>query len=175
VVDFGFPLNRPPALSPILHESMSHFWKDMGRGLLYAVPVLGVAGLGVREVLRLREALDESEARRLAAERALARADERLAAVHRVDDQALAGRLRAAADAAEAQGAADERLTRVVDFLKQEVATAESTIEALKQGGAGEAGSFQGASGKTTAELIREISRLNAEIEALRSQARDSQ
>ena len=141
----------------------------MGRGLLYAVPVLGVAGLGVREVLRLRGELDASEAGRLAAERALARAEERLAAVHRVDDQALAARLRAAADAAEAQGAADERLTRVVDFLKQEVATAESTIEALKQGAGGEAGRSAGPSEKSTAELVREISRLNAEIEALRS------
>lgn len=151
---------------------MSHFWKDMGRGLLYAVPVLGVAGIGVREVLRLREALDESEARRLAAERALARADERLAAAHRMDDQALAARLRAAADAAEAQGAADERLTRVVDFLKQEVATAESTIQALKQGGAAGVDPSQGPAEKTTAELVGEISRLNGEIEAMRSRGR---
>jgi hypothetical protein len=149
---------------------MNHFWKDLGRGLLYALPVLAVAGLGAREVLRLRGSLHESEARRLAAERALARVEEQLAAVHRQDDQSLAARLRAAADAAEAQGAAEERLTRVVDFLKQEVATAESTIEALRRGGG--APSPEGGTappGATAAELVREISRLNAEIESLRA------
>ena len=145
---------------------MNHFWKDLGRGLLYAGPVLAVAGLGAREVIRLRASLHESEARRLAAERALARAEERLATVHRRDDQSLAARLRAAADAAEAQGAAEERLTRVVDFLKQEVTTAESTIEALRRG-EGAPGPEGG--GAATAELVREISRLNAEIESLRA------
>ena len=114
---------------------MSHFWKDLGRGLLYAVPVMLVAGLGAREVVRLRTANQELEARRLQAERALARAEERLSAGHRRDDQSLAARLRAAADAAENQGAAEERLSRVVEFLKQEVSTAESTIEALRRGG----------------------------------------
>jgi hypothetical protein len=152
-------------------ETMSHFWKDLGRGLLYAVPVVAVAGLGAREVIRLRALNHESEARRLTAERALARAEERLAAVHRVDDQTLAARLRAAADAAETQGAAEERLTRVVEFLKQEVATAETTIEALRRGGAppeaGPAAAPTDAAG--TAALLREISRLNGEIEALRS------
>lgn len=149
---------------------MNHFWKDLGRGLLYAVPVLAVAGLGAREVIRLRGALHEADARRLAAERALARAEERLAIVHRQDDQSLAARLRAAADAAEAQGATEERLTRVVDFLKQEVATAESTIEALRRG-EGEPGREGGGAppGATTAELVREISRLNAEIESLKA------
>jgi hypothetical protein len=149
---------------------MNHFWKDLGRGLLYAVPVLAVAGLGAREVVRLRGALHESEARRLAAERALARAEEQLATVHRQDDLALAARLRGAADAAEAQGATEERLTRVVEFLKQEVTTAESTIEALRRG-EGAVGPEAGGTappGATTTDLIREISRLNAEIETLR-------
>lgn len=150
---------------------MSHIWKDLGRGLLYAVPVLAVAGLGAREVIRLRASNHESEARRLAAERALVRAEERLAAGHRQDDQTLAVRLRAAADAAETQGAAEERLTRVVEFLKQEMATAETTIEALRRAdGPPAAGpSAPISDGAGTAELLREISRLNAEIEALRS------
>jgi hypothetical protein len=150
---------------------MRHFWKDLGRGLLYAVPVLAVAGLGAREVMRLRAANHESEARRLASERALARAEERLAAVYRLDDQALAARLRAAADAAETQGAAEERLTRVVEFLKNEVTTAETTIESLRRapsaGGSGEVG--PNAADEGTAALVREISRLNAEIESLRA------
>jgi hypothetical protein len=151
---------------------MTHFWKDFGRGLLYAVPVLAVAGLGAREVIRLRAANHELEARRLAAERALARVEEQLAARNRLDDQSLATRLRAAAEAAETQGAAEERLTRVVEFLKQEVATAETTIEALRRGETGSASGGPGtASGadSTTASLLREIGRLNAEIEALRS------
>lgn len=150
---------------------MNHFWKDLGRGLLYAVPVLAVAGLGAREVIRLRASLHESEAQRLAAERALVRAEERLATVHRQDDLTLAARLRGAADAAEAQGAAEERLTRVVEFLKQEVTTAESTIEALRRG-EGVPTPEAGATvppGASTADLIREISRLNAEIETLRA------
>lgn len=155
-------------------EPMSYFLKDLGRGLLYAVPVLVVAGLGAAEVIRLRTAHQESEARRLAAERALARAEAQLASRHRLDDRDLAGRLRAAADAAEAQGAADERLTRVVDFLKQEVATAESTIESLRRGGGappapGAAVAAEDATTTTTAELLREVSRLNAEIDALRA------
>ena len=151
---------------------MTHFWKDFGRGLLYAVPVLAVAGLGAREVIRLRAVNHELEARRLAAERALARVEEQLAARNRLDDQSLATRLRAAAEAAETQGAAEERLTRVVEFLKQEVATAETTIEALRRGetvsAAGGPGTASGAD-STTASLLREIARLNAEIEALRS------
>lgn len=153
-------------------DLMSHFLKDLGRGLLYAVPVLVVAGLGAAEVIRLRAVNQESEARRLAAERALARAEAQLAARHRLDDRDLAGRLRAAADAAEAQGEADDRLTRVVDFLKQEVATAESTIEALRRGSAGSPApgvAVPAGGSATTTDLIREISRLNAEIEALRA------
>lgn len=148
---------------------MSHLWKDLGRGLLYAVPVLGVAGLGASEVMRLRAANHESEARRLAAERALARAEDRLAAVHRLDDQALATRLRAAADAAEEQGAAEERLNRVVEFLKNEVNTAESTILELRGAPGSPPAQAPGAAGGGTAALVREISRLNAEIESLRS------
>jgi hypothetical protein len=151
---------------------MTHFWKDFGRGLLYAVPVLAVAGLGAREVIRLRAANHELEAQRLAAERALARVEEQLAARNRMDDQSLATRLRAAAEAAETQGAAEERLTRVVEFLKQEVSTAETTIEALRRGekapGTSAPATASGADA-TTASLLREIARLNAEIEALRS------
>jgi hypothetical protein len=130
-----------------------------------------LAGLGGRELVRLRTANQELDARRLNAERALARAEERLSAGHRRDDQSLAARLRAAADAAETQGAAEERLTRVVEFLKQEVSTAETTIEALRRGGGSPAAdeSAPRSEAQSTAELLREISRLNGEIEALRS------
>lgn len=148
---------------------MNHFFRDFGRGLLYAIPVLVVAGLGVAEVVRLRSSVHEAEARRLAAERALARVEAQLAARFEEDDRALAARLMAAADAAEAQGAAEDRLSRVIDFLKQEVATAESTIKALRQGQTGVTPNATGAAGDGHAELVKEISRLNAEIEALRA------
>lgn len=149
---------------------MNHFWKDLGRGLLYAIPVLAVAALGAREVIRLRASFHESEAQRLAAERALARAEEQLATALRQDDLAWEVRRRAVADAAEAQGATEERLNRVVEFLKQEVTSAESTIEALRRGeGVPQPEVGRGSPpASTTADLIREISRLNAEIEILR-------
>lgn len=148
---------------------MNHFLKDFGRGLLYAIPVLGVAGLAVAEIVRLRGAVHEADARRLAAERALSRVEAQLAARYQDDDRAWAARLKAAADAAEAQGMAEDRLSRVIDFLKQEVATAESTIEALRQGGTGTSPKATGTVDEGHAELVREISRLNAEIEALRA------
>ena len=84
--------------------------------------------------------------------------------VQRLGDDALAGRLRRAADAAESQGAADERLTRVIDFLKHEVTTVESTIRDLQS---------QPAPRPTPpadrmSQLLREISRLNSDLETLR-------
>lgn len=152
---------------------MNHFWKDLGRGLLYAIPVLGVAALGATEIIRLRGSLHEAEAKRLSAERALARTEARLADRYRDDDHALASRLRAAADAAETQGAAEDRLSRVIDFLKDEVTAAESTIEALRRhNGNQETGTAGATPNASTAELVKEISRLNAEIEALRAAGR---
>jgi len=152
-----------------LNFRMNHFWHDLGRGLLYAVPVVAVAGLGVHEVIRLHGALHEAEARQLTAERALARLEERVADGSR-NDHVLTARWRAAAEAAGTQGDqgdTDDRLTHVVEFLKQEVAAAETTIEALRRGQNGQATSPPGPQA-TTAELVREISRLNAEIESLR-------
>ncbi|MFN0130014.1 MAG: hypothetical protein ACKV19_25395 [Verrucomicrobiales bacterium] len=148
---------------------MKHFLKDFGRGLLYAIPVLVVAGLAVAEIVRLRGSVHEAEARRLAAERALARVEAQLAARFQEDDRALTARLKAAADAAETQGVAEDRLSRVIDFLKQEVATAESTIKALRQGATGSSPNATGTDNDGHEELVREISRLNAEIEALRA------
>jgi hypothetical protein len=150
---------------------MQAIWKDLGRGMLYALPVMAVAGLGAHEVIRLQVALDQSEARWRTAERARIHAEAQWAVVLRQNEEAVEARRRAEAEAAAAHRATEERLTRVVEFLKAEVTTAESTIEALRQGAGGagaEAGGARSPGASGTA-LLREISRLNAEIEALRA------
>jgi chromosome segregation ATPase len=145
---------------------MTQFAKDFGRGLLLAVPLLAFAALGAREVLRLREETRRLEAARADAEQRATVAEQRLASQLRRVDEAFAARLRNAADAAESQGAAEERLTQVIEFLKSEVSTAESTIRGLQ----GRPGTGAATGADRTSQLLSEISRLNGEIEDLRAE-----
>ena len=144
---------------------MRNFTREFGLGLLLALPVLAAAGLGIREVLTLRHENRQLEAQRLEAVGAAERTEDQLEAVHRLADQTRSARMRAVADASESQGLADEKLTRVIDFLKNEVSTAETTIRGLK----GQRSHTTAAEpSERVAALLREVSRLNAEIETLR-------
>jgi chromosome segregation ATPase len=145
---------------------MIQFAKDFGRGVLFALPVMAVMALGAREMLRLREDSRRVDARRLEAERRAETAEQMLASQLRRSDEALADRLRGAADAAESQGAAEERLTQVIDFLKSEVSSAETTIRGLQQ----EPGTRPAPAADRVSQLLKEISRLNSEIEALHAE-----
>ena len=144
---------------------MTQFAKDFGRGVVFALPVLAVVALGAREVLRLRDETRQLDARRLEADRRAETAEQKLASHLHRNDESLAGRLRGAADALESQGAAEERLTRVIDFLKTEVSTAETTIRGLQ----GERGAPTAPAVDRLSQLLKEISRLNTELEALRA------
>lgn len=144
---------------------MTQFAKDFGRGLAFAMPVLAVVALGAREVLRLRDDTRQLEVRRLEAEHKAETAERALASPLRHSDEALAARLPAAADAAESQGAAEERLTRVIDFLKKEVSTADRTIRSLQ----GQPGAMTTPAVDRVSQLLKEISRLNTELETLRA------
>jgi hypothetical protein len=145
---------------------MTQFAKDFGRGIVFALPVLALLALGAREILRLRQQVREIEAHRIAADRRAEAAGEVLASQLRRADEELAARLRDAADAAESQGAAEERLTRVIEFLKSEVSTAESTIRGLQDrpGGKAPAGADR------VRQLLAEIGRLNTELEEVRAE-----
>ncbi len=145
---------------------MRKFAREFAYGLMLAVPVLAGAALAAREVLQLRQKVEELETARLEALRQRDAAVEKLAAFQRNSDRALADRLRAAADAADSEGEAQQRLAHVIDFLKKEISTAEATIDGLKKSPTAPAAGAP----PRTAELLREITRLNQEIEGLRGE-----
>lgn len=150
---------------------------DFARGLLYGLPILAAAGLGAREILLLRAENDRLEAAMKTEVRARLAAEEKVVAAQRQLDHALAERWRAADATASAQGATEERLTQIIDFLKKEVQSAEASIQALRGQPGGQAQDPPTAPSDATpapprsaemTQLLSEISRLNAEIEALR-------
>ena len=145
---------------------MKHTASDFVRGLALALPVVALAGLGVREILVLRHKARELEAARLEALTASESAEKRLAEIETHSAAAIEARLREASQASESHGAAEERLTHLVNFLKNEVASSEAALSDLKI----RAGQKGTAPPQRLAQLLKEISRLNMEIEKLREE-----
>lgn len=145
---------------------------DFARGLLYGLPILAAAALGAREILLLRAENARLEAAMQTEVRARLAAEEKIAGAQRQLDSALAARFQATQDITSAQGATEERLNQVIDFLKKEVQSAEAAIQALRGQASGPSPTPDAASAPArqaeTTGLLSEISRLNAEIEALR-------
>jgi len=145
---------------------MKHTAGDFVRGLALALPVVALAGLGVREIVILRHRARALEAGRLEAIVARESAEKRLAEMQAYASTAIEERMREAAQAAESHGAAEERLTHLVDFLKKEVASSEAAINELKNRN----GHPPNSPPQRSAQLLKEISRLNTEIEKLREE-----
>ncbi len=138
---------------------------DFFRGLIMAVPVLAAAALGVREVLHLREENRVLEARLLQAERQLEAERGRIAAIQAATDRLVQEKLRVSAMAADAQGAAEDRLQKIIAFLKSEASASEQALNDARNG------RLPIKAPPTTdrvPELLKEIGRLNAEIERLK-------
>ena len=130
-----------------------------------AVPVLAAAALGVREVLRLRQENSVLEARLLQAARQAEADRGRIAAIQSATDRLVQDKLRVSAMAADAQGAAEERLQKIIAFLKSEASASEQALNDVRNG---RLPAKAPASADRVPELLREIGRLNAEIERLR-------